>query len=93
MQRGRSRGNLGDGASAPCLICLSGNPGLEARAQLKMSFPNEVGFRFSIVFVLSDPSLTVPLLCEQPMSGSVLLTLPTLGWHVFSVFEQSTGTR
>lgn len=92
MQRCAPGGNPGDGASALCLMCPSGNPGLEARAQLKMSFPNEVGFRFSIVFILPDPSLTVPLLCEQLMSGSVLLPLPTLVWHAFSVFEQSTGT-
>lgn len=41
--------NPGDGVRAPWLMCPSGNLGLEARARLKMSFPNEVGFRFSIV--------------------------------------------
>lgn len=48
--------NPRDGVRAPCLMCPSGNLGLEARARLKMSFPNEVGFRFSIV--LPHPRLT-----------------------------------
>lgn len=45
--------NPRDGVRAPCLMCPSGNLGLEGRVRLKMSFPNEVGFRFSIVFASS----------------------------------------
>ena len=74
--------NPGDGVRAPWLMCPSGNLGLEARARLKMSFPNEVGFRFSIV--LSHLRLTGSISLRTAGEGVWIVASPNIwGWVRF----------
>lgn len=84
--------NPRDGVRAPCLMCPSGNLGLEGRVRLKMSFPNEVGFRFSIIFCFI-PDSPVPFLWEQLANGFESLPLPGFGFAcIFRAFQQHIGT-